>query len=400
MRKALIVIGLGLVFAGAAFADAVYPDVVQVVPLKARAGQTIPNFRIVGTHFENFKSLEFRKSSGKDPLIKVKRIVKKDASSVTAEVELPAGLTGKRVVVVKTAVGASMITATLDNQFEILPAKTSAADLKVSKITWGMFDQGVRIYVENIGGTPVKDFRVGLYIDGAQKPVYSWLSTIPAGSTIPFEPTGLQLPRTKGTYVVKAVADSTGKIPETNESNNTREASFTLPADEITIQPGTYATATTVRDKMAPNFTLKDWRTKPWTLYDNLGKPMLIVIGAMWSKFTQAETAALNKIYSDFAAKGVVVVQVLYDDLDADSSDKTNVDPTPTLIKVWVDANQLTIPVLADTLNSDRSHSAYELYHSYYIPMNYVVKKDGTVYKLIEGFYEQLIREALTAVTQ
>ncbi len=71
----------------------------------------------------------------------------------------------------------------------------------------------------------------------------------------------------------------------------------------------------------------------------------------------------------------------------------------PELLKAWVDINKLTFPVLGDIYYTDSVHSAYELYHSTYQPMNYTIKRDGTVYSLIEGFYETALRTAVKAIT-
>lgn len=396
MKRRLVFVSILLAAASVALATDQFPDVIQVLPVAARAGQKIPNFKIVGTHFENFKSVEFRKSSGVDKLIHMTKVIKRDPTYVVVEVDIAEQLKGKRVVVVKTSVGASLITASADNTFEIMPALAKAPDLKVSQIGWGTGkDNFVRAYVQNAGGEPAKNFKVDMYLNGVKTEVYTHASTLPAGATMSFETLTLKLPKTKGTNVVKAVADSTNKIEEISETNNTREVTFDEPADEFVIPTSGYASNTLVRDKMAPNFTLKDWRSKPFTFYDNRGKPVLIVIGAMWSSYTQAETAALKKIYTDYQPKGLVVVQVLYDDLDS----ATSADPAPELLKAWVDGNQLLFPVLGDVYYSNRGYSVYTLYHSFYQPMNYIIAKNGSVYQLIEGFYEGAIRGALDVVT-
>ena len=396
MRQAWYVMVVCLAASGCLLAADQYPDVVQVQPGTAMAGQVIPNFKVVGTHFENFKALEFRKSSGPDTLIKVRKIVKKDPTYVVAEVEIPQNVTGKRVVVVKTSVGASLITANADNGFQIAPYQPKGPDLKISQIRWGTFDGTLRVYVQNAGGVAVKNFKVDLYLDGAVKQRYTFTPTLPAGSIVPFETTSLQIPKTAGTYVVRAVVDPVSKITETNEANNSRETRFVQPADEFVIPSDSYATPSLVRGKTAPNFTLKDYRSKPLTLYDYRGKPILLVLGTMWSVYMQVETAALKDIYKEYASKGLVIVEVLYEDTNRENPK----DPSPDLLKAWTEINQLPFPALTDTLYSDSSHSAYMLYRSYYQPMNYAIKKDGTVHTLIEGFYETSIRAAVKDITE
>ncbi|MEW6364378.1 MAG: redoxin domain-containing protein [Acidobacteriota bacterium] len=396
MRNAWYMLVVFVATSGCLLAADPYPDVIQVQPTTAMAGQVIPNFKVVGTHFDNFKGLEFRKSSGPDTLIKVTKIIKKDPAYVIAQVQIPQNATGKRVVVVKTSVGASVITANADNGFQITPYKAKGPDLKISQIRWGTFDGTLRVYVQNAGGTPVKNFKVDLYLGGAIKQRYTFAPTLPAGSTVPFETTSLQIPKTAGTYIVKAVVDPVGQITETNETNNSRETTFVQPADELVIPSGTFATPSLVRNKTAPNFTHKDYRTKPLTLYDYRGKPILLVLGTMWSLYTQVETAALKSIYSEYSSKGLVIIEVLYED----TSSASPKDPTPELLKVWTEANELPFPALSDTLYSDSSHSAYMLYASQYQPMNYFIRKDGTIYNLIEGFYETAIRNAVKEITE
>ncbi len=395
MKKLALVVSLILGGAGLLAAADPYPEVLQILPVTARAGQKIPNFKVVGRYFQNFTTMEFRKQSGVDKNITVTKVVKKDPSYVVVEINIPAQVTGKRVVVVKTAVGASSIVFNTENTFEIQAALAKGPDLRIAQITWGTFDGLTRVHVFNSGGTGVKNFKVDLYLDSVKKQTYTFASMLPAGSTMPFEATGLTIPKTKGTYLAKAIADPANKVVEISETNNTREAPFVQAADEFTIPANQFATPTSVKDKTAPNFTLKDYRTKPWSLYDYRGKPILLVLGSMWSRYTQVETAALRDIYKEYQPKGLVVVEVLYDDLDQN----TSVDPTSDLLKTWVDGNQLTFTVLGDVVNSDPTHSAYTLYHSFYQPMNYIIKKDGTVYRLIEGFYEGDIRTACAAVT-
>ena len=113
----------------------------------------------------------------------------------------------------------------------------------------------------------------------------------------------------------------------------------------------------------------------------------------MWSTYMQVETAALNQLLTDYQSKGLQIFQVLYDDLD--SSDTTLKSPTPELLKVWVDSNNLAFPVLADTADTDFAHSAYSRYQSEYQPMNYIINSDGTVQALLQGFNSTDLNTAL-----
>jgi len=401
MRKLCCIV---LVLTGAVWAGAAdyYPDVVGVLPATARAGQTIASLKIIGSYFKDFQAIEFRKTSGVDKDIKVTKVVKKDSSYVIVEVQIPAGLKGKRTVVVKTKVGASAIKATTDNVFEILPASTKKPDLKIKKITWGTLSVAegnpVRVYVENAGGTAAKGFAVDLYLNGAKKLRYTWPGVLPAGSVLPFESFKFLLPLTAGGYNVKAVADPLGKVDEDSESNNTLIVPFTQIADQFVIESGGYATYGNTKGKVTPNFTLKDYRGKPLSLYDYRGRPILLVLGAMWSLYMQAETASLNLIQQDYAAKNLIVIQVLYDDLDGSTTVLT--DPSPELVRAWAEGNKLIFPVLGDVAGSEPGRSAYYRLAANGQPMNYIMRADGSVQALLLGFYEQNIRTALDNATK
>ncbi len=374
-----------------------YPDLLQILPVTARAGQTIPNFKVIGTHFENFQKIECRKGTGVDKLIKMTKIVKKDPNYVVVQVEIPSGVTGKRAVVVLTSAGTTVITFTPENTFEILPHSEKKPDLKIRQITWGTTSDSsgnlARVSVQNAGGTPVRNFKIDIYLDGKKKLRYTYAPILPAGSTMVIEPPGFRIPNTKGWYTVKAIADPENKIEEESEENNSLAVPFDQPADEFIIPSGEHATYALTKLKTAPNFILKDYRSRPYTFYDYRGKPALLVLGAMWSTYMQVETAALNQLLTDYQSKGLQIFQVLYDDLD--SSDTTLKSPTPELLKVWVDSNNLAFPVLADTADTDFAHSAYSRYQSEYQPMNYIINSDGTVQALLQGFNSTDLNTAL-----
>ncbi len=397
MKRFLFALLFSVAASGLLAAADPYPDLVQILPMTARAGQTIPNFKVIGTHFDNFQKIEFRKGTGVDKLIKMTKIIKKDPSYVIVEMEIPAGITGKRAVVVLTNAGTSVITFTPENTFEVLPYSKKKPDLKISKIAWGTTSDSngnlARVSVQNAGGTPVRNFKVDLYLDGTKKLRYTYAPILPAGSTMVIEPPGFRIPNLKGGYTVRATVDPENKIEEESEKNNSLAVPFAQAADEFVIPAGGYATYALTKLKTAPNFTLKDYRTKPYTLYDYRGKPIFVVLGSMWSAYNQAETAALNKILTDYQSKGLTIIQVLYDDLNSD--DNILKAPTPDLLKLWVDANSLKFPVLADIADTDLAHSAFARYQSQYQPMNYIINSDGTVQALLEGFYEADVRTAL-----
>ena len=97
---------------------------------------------------------------------------------------------------------------------------TGPADLQIARVH--QQERFVRAVVRNAGGTRATGFDVVIFVDGQRKASRSRASLNPGQESFLIA-TGLR----RGTHVYKAVVDPDNKVPESNESNNSKEV--TLP---------------------------------------------------------------------------------------------------------------------------------------------------------------------------
>jgi subtilase family serine protease len=126
-------------------------------------------------------------------------------------------------------------------------------DLIVDSITWSPANPNTgqtvtfTVTVRNQGGGGASASHVYYFVDGAQKD-YDYTSSIAAGAASTQTFTWSAEP---GSHVIKAIADYNSAVPESSETNNQKEVTFSmgfpdLIVDSITWSPANPNTGQTV----------------------------------------------------------------------------------------------------------------------------------------------------------
>ncbi|MFT4578608.1 MAG: peroxiredoxin [Nitrospinales bacterium] len=118
----------------------------------------------------------------------------------------------------------------------------------------------------------------------------------------------------------------------------------------------------------APDFTLRNLQGNLEGLIDHKDKVIVLNFWATWCAPCLEEMPAFEKLYRRYRSQGVTVLAV--------SLDKGNISK----VKDFVDANNLTFPVLIDS-----DGAAEKLYPSFTIPFTYVIDKEGRVAARVDG---------------
>jgi len=95
-------------------------------------------------------------------------------------------------------------------------------DLQIARVH--LEDRWVRAIVKNGGGTKAAGFDVVIYVDGKSKAT-RFGASLPAGKESFLLATSLQL----GTHAYKVVVDPHDKVRESDETNNSKEETFSSP---------------------------------------------------------------------------------------------------------------------------------------------------------------------------
>ena len=61
---------------------------------------------------------------------------------------------------------------------------------------------------------------------------------------------------------------------------------------------------------IAPDFTLRDLKDRPWTLGDRRGKPVLVIFTTTWCPSCRQEIPHYKAIYNRYHSKGLEVVNI------------------------------------------------------------------------------------------
>lgn len=132
-------------------------------------------------------------------------------------------------------------------------------------------------------------------------------------------------------------------------------------ADET---PSPYAVDKLVMGKKAPEFTLNDMDGKPVTISSYKGKAILLVFWASWCPTGSEEFISLNKLYSLFRDRGLVIIGI-------------STDRSFPAAKAFLSRN----PALFQILHDERLYVSKSLYKAFMIPMTFMIDKSGVVVK-------------------
>ena len=115
-----------------------------------------------------------------------------------------------------------------NNEKEVTLSEIPASDLIVQDITWAPTSPSAgetitfTVTIKNQGIANTMSLRVGYYVDGSYLS-NSFISSIAPGNTVMTTFTWSAQP---GSHAVKAVADYNNAVPESNETNNEKEVTF------------------------------------------------------------------------------------------------------------------------------------------------------------------------------
>ena len=141
-------------------------------------------------------------------------------------------------------------------------------------------------------------------------------------------------------------------------------ALFWLPSTVICAEnPSPYAIES-LTGQTAPDFTLKDLDGKSVTLSSYKGKVVILVFWAAWCPPCKEELQSLNKLYSMYKNRGLVILAV--------SSDKSL-----STVKDFIAHNPVNYSVLFD----EKLAVARDLYKAFMVPTTFVIERRGNIFK-------------------
>lgn len=140
----------------------------------------------------------------------------------------------------------------------------------------------------------------------------------------------------------------------------------------------------------ACNFTFVDQHGNPWTLYDHIGKVILIDFSAEWCGYCQVSAQIVERTQQDFdpTGKEFVWVTLLVED-------STGNPPDLATVQAWTNYFGIeSSPVLAaDRTIIDVTGEAGYPVESW--PMFLIVNRDMTIENGLRGWSEQLILQMI-----
>jgi len=120
---------------------------------------------------------------------------------------------------------------------------------------------------------------------------------------------------------------------------------------------------------LAPDFTLNTLDGETVTLSDLRGQVILLNIWASWCPPCRAEMPAMQRVWEEYQARGVVVLAV-----------NSTVQDTPADAQAFVTENGLTFPIPLDT-----SGEVTRLYRVSSLPTSFFIGADGVIREVVIG---------------
>ncbi len=136
-------------------------------------------------------------------------------------------------------------------------------------------------------------------------------------------------------------------------------------------------------NNIAFDFTEKDENGKDFTLSSFKGKIILLVFSTEWCGPCNSEASKLESLYAKYKARGFEIVQVMFQNMDGNPSDKED-------LKRWIDTYKLSFKVL-----NDPDSSTVNKYNVSSIPLNLIIDKNFVIKYRATGFYETAIENKI-----
>ena len=132
---------------------------------------------------------------------------------------------------------------------------------------------------------------------------------------------------------------------------------------------------------LAPGFTLESNTGENISLADQQGKVLLINFWTSWCPPCRAEMPAIQRVYKEYQADGLVVIAINATDQDELAS-----------VKSFIADRQLTFPILLD-----KDGEISRLYNLHSLPTSFFVDPNGIIQEVVIGgpMAEALLRSRI-----
>lgn len=136
----------------------------------------------------------------------------------------------------------------------------------------------------------------------------------------------------------------------------------------------------------APDFNLKTPTGETFTLSELRGQAVIVNLWATWCPPCRAEMPALQQLYEEFKAEGLVILAVNMTYQDA-----------PLNIVPFINEYELTFPILLD-----ETGEVAQLYQLRSLPSSYFINRAGIISEVIIGgpMSEALLRTRIEKILQ
>ena len=130
--------------------------------------------------------------------------------------------------------------------------------------------------------------------------------------------------------------------------------------------------------ELAPDFLARSLDGSPWSLSQYRGKLILLNFWATWCEPCRKELPDLEQLHQMYSHQGLAVIGVSGEN--------------PDDVRKFLSTEGITFPAL-----HDQENRLHDRYHVNSIPTTYVIGRDGTLLKRIEGYAST---QALTAAVK
>ena len=124
-------------------------------------------------------------------------------------------------------------------------------------------------------------------------------------------------------------------------------------------------------DRMAPDFSALDMDGRVLPLSSYRGKVVLLNLWATWCYPCVLEIPALERIYRKYGGEDFEIVAVSLDQMETEQ------------LKQFLKGRNITFTIL-----HDQSSKAMQLYYARAIPTSFLIDRNGTIVKRIEGLHD------------